>query len=265
MNQKVQHPKIKLTFLGTGTSQGVPVIGCECDTCLSGDRKDNRLRTSVLIQIDQVNLLIDAGPDLRQQMLRQKVHHLNGILITHEHNDHTIGLDDIRPFNFMQGTDIPIYGLPRVLDGIKSRFSYVFSENPYPGSPRMMCVPVEPGQLFSPDQSIEVCALSILHGTLPILGFKIGRLAYITDASEIPEDTMRQLHDVDTLVVNCLRYRKHPSHFNFDDALSFIRQISPRKAYLTHLSHEMGLYEDIMEKLPPDIKPAFDGLSIECP
>lgn len=253
---------LTLTFLGTGTSQGVPVIGCECDTCLSHNRKDKRLRTSVLVEAAGINILIDAGPDLRQQMLAHRVKHLSAILLTHEHNDHTIGLDDIRPFNFMQGTDIPVYTLPRVISEIKAKFSYVFTDKPYPGSPRMTCCPVEGGQPFAISQDVWITPLHIMHGSLPILGYRIGSIAYITDASAVPADTLAALTGVDTLILNCLRYRPHHSHMNFDEAVALALKVGARQTFLTHMSHEMGLFEDIAEKLPATVFPAYDGLVI---
>lgn len=256
-------PGLKVTFLGTGTSQGVPVIGCECDTCLSENPKDNRLRSSVLVEVNGVNILIDAGPDLRQQMLRQKVRHLSAILLTHEHNDHTVGLDDIRPFNFMQGGDMPLFALQRVINDIKIKFGYVFADNPYPGSPRMICHNILPGETFPIENYCEVEALHVMHGNLPILGFRFGQFAYITDASALDESTILQLKDVDTLVLNALRYRKHNTHFNFEEALQTAVSIGARQTYFTHLSHEMGYYDDIVEKLPPAILPGYDGLTLK--
>jgi phosphoribosyl 1,2-cyclic phosphate phosphodiesterase len=253
---------MSVTFLGTGTSQGVPVIGCECDTCLSQNAKDKRLRSSVLVQVNGTNVLIDAGPDLRQQMLRQNVRHLAAILLTHEHNDHTIGLDDIRPFNFMQGGDMPLYALQRVIDDIKVKFAYVFAENPYPGSPRMVCHSIKEGDIFPVQELFYVEAIHVLHGNLPILGFRFGQFAYITDASTLDVSTINQLKGVDTLVLNALRYRKHNTHFNFDEAVSVAALIGARQTYFTHLSHEMGYYDDLLEKLPPSILPAYDGLKI---
>jgi phosphoribosyl 1,2-cyclic phosphate phosphodiesterase len=253
---------MSVTFLGTGTSQGVPVIGCECDICLSQNVKDKRLRSSVLVQVNGTNVLIDAGPDLRQQMLRQNVRHLAAILLTHEHNDHTIGLDDIRPFNFMQGGDMPLYALQRVIDDIKVKFAYVFAENPYPGSPRMVCHSIKAGDIFPVQPLFHVEAIQVLHGNLPILGFRFGQFAYITDASTLDVSTINQLKGVDTLVLNALRYRKHNTHFNFDEAVSVAGLIGARQTYFTHLSHEMGYYDDLLEKLPPSILPAYDGLKI---
>ena len=223
---KINSFPLKITFLGTGTSQGVPVIGCTCNTCISVDSRDKRLRSSVLITIDNHNILIDAGPDLRQQMLVNHVNHLDAILITHEHNDHVIGMDDIRPFNFRQRVDMPIFSLERVLDEIRMKFSYIFHSNPYPG-------------------------------------FRIKNFAYITDASFISDQSFQSLYGLDVLVLNALQYRKHYSHFNYDEAIEVAEKIGAEKTYFTHMSHEMGLYVDMINKLPQNIFPAYDGLIVE--
>lgn len=251
---------MKVTFLGTGTSQGIPVIGCDCEVCRSAHPRDKRLRCSVLINFDDVNVVIDVGPDFRQQMLREEVKHLDAVLITHEHNDHVVGMDDIRPFNFRQRLDMPVYALERVLQEIRAKFFYIFDANPYPGSPRVVCHPVVAGRPFQVRGNLEVLPLEIMHGNLPILGFRLGKFAYVTDASAISPESLRYLQGLDILVLNALQYRKHYSHFTFDEAAEAAAEIGARQTYFTHMSHEMGLHADMESGWPTGILPAFDGL-----
>lgn len=251
---------MKITFLGTGTSQGVPVIGCGCPVCTSSDARDKRLRSSVLVNIDNHNILIDVGPDFRQQMLTHQIKHLNTILITHEHNDHIIGMDDIRPFNFRQGGDMPVYALERVLGEIRLKFCYIFEEHPYPGAPRVTCYPVIPGDNFELFNEVQVRPIDVLHGTLPILGFRIENFAYITDASWLSNETIGDLEGLDVLVLNALQFRKHYSHFNYEQAVDYAFRIKAKTTYFTHMSHEMGLHEDMEVNAPTSIFPAYDGL-----
>jgi phosphoribosyl 1,2-cyclic phosphate phosphodiesterase len=254
---------LKITFLGTGTSQGVPVIGCECDTCLSDDPRDKRLRSSVFIETHGLNVLIDTGPDLRQQMLTSKIKRLDAILFTHEHNDHTIGLDDIRPFNFLQKSDIPVYGLKRVLEEIKGKFAYIFDVNPYPGAPRIVCHDIVENHEFALRSGFNIMPVGIMHGTLPILGYRIGKFAYITDASYISPSSIDLLSGIDVLVINALQYRKHYSHFTYDESVYVAGLIGAPVTYLTHMSHEMGYCKDILSRVPQGIFPAYDGLVLD--
>ncbi len=251
-----------VTFLGTGTSQGVPVIGCDCGVCRSADVRDRRLRCSILLSFKDVNVVVDVGPDFRQQMLREEVKHLDAVLITHEHNDHVVGMDDIRPFNFRQRLDMPVYALDRVLREIKAKFFYIFDANPYPGSPRVVCHPIFPGQPFSLSKGIQIMPIEVIHGNLPILGFRVGNFAYITDASAIGPESTELLRGLDILVLNALQYRKHYSHFTFDEAVEVAAGIGASKTYFTHMSHEMGLHRDMESGWPQGILPAYDGLKL---
>jgi phosphoribosyl 1,2-cyclic phosphate phosphodiesterase len=253
---------VKITFLGTGTSQGVPVIACDCSTCLSSDLKDKRLRTSVMLETDETMLVIDAGPDFRQQMLREHVSKLDAIILTHEHKDHIAGLDDVRAFNYKSQDAIDIFCEERVQKVIKKEYSYVFSEYQYPGIPKMRLNPIaEHG--FSVGK-MEIIPVRVFHYRLPVYGFRVGNFAYITDANYIPEESKEKLFGVKYLVVNALRKEKHISHFSLREALDLIREISPKKAFITHISHQMGLHREVSKELPPEIMLAYDGLSFMC-
>lgn len=252
---------MKITFLGTGTSQGVPVIGCPCAVCNSQDPRDIRLRSSALITVGSKNILIDAGPDLRQQLLNNKITQVDAILMTHEHKDHTGGLDDVRPLNFMTQKVMQIYGLQRVLNVIRKDYDYAFKKNKYFGSPEFQLNIIKDEEFTIDDLLIE--PISIRHLTLPILGYKINNMAYITDASFIAPSEISKLKDIDLLVINALRHKEHYSHFNLTQALQVINEINPKRAYLTHISHEMGQYIDIAPTLPDHIFMAYDGLEVE--
>ena len=253
---------MKLTFLGTGTSQGIPVIGCDCTTCRSADARDKRLRTAAHIEMNGIQLVFDCGPDFRQQMLANSISHLDAILMTHEHNDHIIGLDDVRPLNFKQGIDMPIYGLSRTLGELKNRFAYAFETRPYPGAPRLKLKEIKPFQKFKVNK-LDVLPLDIRHGELLILGYRVGPVCYITDAKSVPDATLNEIINVPVLVINALRHRHHNTHFNLDEALEFIAQVRPERAYLTHLSHLFPPYKLLQQELPENVYVAHDRLTVE--
>ena len=253
---------MKITFLGTGTSQGVPVIACDCKTCQSEDGRDKRLRTSVLLETEGISVLIDAGPDFRQQMLREKICKLDAILLTHEHKDHISGLDDVRAFNYKSQDAIDIYSEERVLKALKKEYSYVFSEFQYPGIPRMRLNTIDDQSFLV--KNIPIIPVRVFHYRLPVYGFRVGNFAYITDANYIPEESKEKLFGVKYLVINALRKEKHISHFSLREAVDFIREISPKKAFITHISHQMGCYDNVSGELPQEITLAYDGLSFLC-
>lgn len=253
---------MKITFLGTGTSQGVPVIACSCETCLSDDSRDKRLRTSLLIEKDDTTLVIDAGPDFRQQMLRAGVKKLNAIILTHEHKDHISGMDDVRAFNYMSRDAIDIFAEERVQRAVRKEYSYVFAEYQYPGIPKMRLNPINE-EVFTIG-TLSILPLRVFHYRMPIYGFRLGNFAYITDANYVPEETKEKIIGVKYLVINALRKEKHLSHFSLREAIDLIRQISPRKAYITHISHQMGRFRDISADLPSGINLAEDELSFLC-
>jgi len=252
---------MKIEFLGTGTSQGVPVVACDCPVCLSKNEKDKRLRTAAFIEVDGLNLVIDAGPDFRQQMLRIGLRKLDAILLTHEHTDHLFGLDDIRAFNWTQGHSMDIYAEARVQESIRRVFNYVFTKERYPGIPQMNLHLIENKPFFA--GPVEVIPIRGYHHLLPVFGFRIGKLAYLTDMKTIEDAEKEKLQGVDVLVVNALRIEKHISHFNLEEALRLIDEVKPGRAYLTHISHLMGFHDDIRQQLPENVFMAYDGLRVD--
>ena len=251
---------LKVTFLGTGTSQGIPVIGSKHPVCLSSDPKDKRLRVSVMVEVDNLTIVIDCGPDFRQQMLSNNVDHLDGILFTHEHSDHTVGLDDIRPFFFKQG-DIPVFAHERVMKSLRQRFDYIFaSENKYPGAPSVQEHIIQ-NEAFKL-KNLTVVPVNVMHNRVQVYGFRIRDFAYITDAKTIEEEEVEKLKGVDVLVINALRKEPHHSHFNLEEALEFIQKVKPQRAYLTHISHVLGFHEEVQAELPKNVFLAYDNLKI---
>ncbi|WP_343747837.1 MBL fold metallo-hydrolase [Fluviicola sp.] len=250
-----------VTVLGSGTSQGIPVIACDCHVCTSPDPKDNRLRCSVLIEIGGRNLVIDAGPDFRQQMLRFKVKSLEAVLFTHEHKDHMAGLDDVRAFNFIDNRDMDIYCSTAVETALRREYHYAFSEEKYPGIPQLNLIHIE-NKPFRVSGDIPVTPVEVMHYFMPVFGFRIADFAYITDAKTVSSEEIAKLKGVKVLIVNALRKEPHISHFNLEEALDFIREVKPEKAYLTHISHLFGTHEEIEKELPPNVFAAYDGLKL---
>lgn len=253
---------MKITFLGTGTSQGVPVIACDCDTCCSDDPRDKRLRSSVLIETKTETILIDPGPDFRQQLLREKVRKLDGILITHEHIDHIAGLDDVRSFNFIFKRPMEIYCEERVELAIRRIYSYVFAEKKYPGIPSLNINRIKTSE-FSIGKT-KILPIRAMHLKLPVLAFRVNDFAYITDVNFIPEEAFEKLKGLKVLAINALRRKPHISHFNVDEALAAIERINPEKSYFTHISHMLERHEIAEPTLPDSVFLAFDGLCVSC-
>ncbi len=251
---------MKIIFLGTGTSQGVPVIGCTCEVCQSLDYRDKRLRTSVQVEISNQSFVIDTGPDFRQQMLRENVKRLDAVLFTHAHRDHTAGLDDVRAYNFMQGMDMPVYGAQSVLDQLRLEYAYAFAEKVYPGIPRLQLNAID-DQTFQIN-GIDITPLPVEHLHMSVLGFRIKDFSYITDANSIPEATLDRLKGTEVLVLNALQIEPHISHFNLKEALAMVEKIKPKKTYFTHISHRLGLHADVQKKLPANVFLAHDGFQV---
>lgn len=251
---------MEVIFLGTGTSQGIPIIGSDHPVCLSDDPKDKRLRVSVLVSWDEYHYVIDCGPDFRQQMLSNHISRIDGVIFTHEHADHTMGLDDIRPFFFRQG-DIPIYAHKRVLKALKTRFEYIFSsENKYPGAPSVIENEIVNESFLL--GNLNVTPIDTLHNRLQVFGFRFKDFAYLTDVKTVEEHEKSKLEGVKVLVVNALRIEPHHSHFNLEEALKFIEEIRPERAYLTHISHMLGFHAEVEKLLPDNVFIAYDNLKI---
>lgn len=252
---------MRLTFLGTGTSTGVPQVGCTCAVCRSADLRDRRLRCSALVDTDSGRcFLIDCGPDFRAQMLACDFKKLDAVFITHEHYDHVGGLDDLRPFSVFG--DVDVYAETDCADHLEARLPYCFAEHPYPGVPRINLRRIAPGRPVVACGE-EVVPLRVMHGRMPILGYRFGRTAYVTDMTALPSESLRALEGLDCLVVNALRQEPHPTHQSLGEALGLIARLSPKVAYLTHMSHGIGLHRDVEQGLPPGVHLAFDGLAVD--
>lgn len=253
---------MKVYFLGTGTSQGIPVIGSDHPVCLSSDARDKRLRVSVWIEWENGSFVIDCGPDFRQQMLTSKCPRIDGILFTHEHADHTAGLDDIRPFNFMQKGKIPLYAHHRVIENLKQRFAYIFEEeNRYPGAPSVSVTEIRNNRPF-PVSDKTCIPIEAWHGKLQVFGFRIDDFAYLTDVKTVPSEESDKLKGLKVLVINALRDEQHESHFTLQEAVDFINLVRPDKTYLTHISHILGFHEEVQKRLPENVFLAYDNLEI---
>jgi phosphoribosyl 1,2-cyclic phosphate phosphodiesterase len=248
-------------LLGTGTSQGVPVIGCTCMVCRSNDPRDHRLRTSLFLDLDGTSVVIDAGPDFRQQMLTHKIDKLDAVLITHEHNDHVAGLDDVRPFNFRQQCHMPIYATDYVMGQLVARYSYAFADNPYPGSPRMQLHKVDFDSPFRLG-GMEVLPIRVEHGGVPVMGYRFGDLVYVTDAKSIAPEELDKMRGARYLILNALRIHPHYSHLHLEEAIALATSLDVEQTWFTHISHDMGPYEQVSKMLPGGFQLGYDGLEI---
>lgn len=253
--------KAELTFLGTGTSQGVPMIGCGCEVCRSTDSKDKRLRASVLIRYEGTTILIDAGPDFRQQMLREGISHLDAILLTHNHKDHTGGLDDIRAFNYIEKKPTEIYCEKYVEESLRMEYSYAFAEKKYPGAPEWNVHNIDENPFKI--GNCNIIPIRGKHYKLPVLGFRFGNIAYCTDMNYIPEEEYEKLEGLDHFVINCVRYGKHISHFSLEEAVAVAQKVGASHSWLTHLSHQLPCYRQLLSELPDGILPTYDGLTLK--
>jgi phosphoribosyl 1,2-cyclic phosphate phosphodiesterase len=253
---------MKVTFLGTGTSQGVPIIACDCVVCSSLDKRDKRLRSSILVQYEDLNIVVDSGPDFREQMLQSGIKHLDGIVYTHAHRDHVSGLDDIRGFNFKMKKEIDLYCEKRVEAAIKHEFFYAFEEPKYPGVPEMKLhtIDINPFQI----KGFNIIPIQVYHHKLPVLGFRFRDFVYITDANQIPSTEMDKIKGCEVLVLNALRRDFHISHFTLEEALQIVEQVKPKAAYFTHISHQLGIHEQVENELPNHVHLAYDGLQVIC-
>jgi phosphoribosyl 1,2-cyclic phosphate phosphodiesterase len=252
---------VKVTFLGSGTSQGVPVIGCDCEVCVSLDYRDKRLRSSVHIEVAGKSFVIDTGPDFRQQMLREGIKRLDAVLFTHSHKDHIAGLDDVRAYNYIQMKSMPVYGTTALHDHLKTEFYYAFSNERYPGIPQLNLIEITEHSFDV--EGVTITPLPVIHLKMPVLGFRIGNFSYITDANFIPEETFEKLKGTEVLVLNALQKEKHVSHFNLDEAIAIAKKINSHRTYFTHISHKLGTHKKVEKEFPESIALGFDGLTIE--
>lgn len=252
--------KLKITFLGTGTSQGVPVIACKCAVCTSKDARDTRTRTSILVETERTRIVIDTGPDFRQHCLREKLNRLDAVLFTHEHKDHIAGLDEVRAFNFINKMVMPVYATAQVYKALQREFAYIFSDEKYPGIPQ-----IEVREFSNDDFTIgdmNIIPINVKHYRMDVKAFRVNDFAYVTDANLIDENERKKLQGLDVLVLNALRREPHISHFTFEEAIQVVKELKPKKAYFTHISHQLGLHEMVNKELPENIELAFDGLQL---
>lgn len=255
---------MQITFLGTGTSQGVPVIGCTCAVCRSLDYRDKRLRVSVQLQVAGRSIIIDSGPDFRQQVLRAQIDHLDAVVFTHEHKDHTGGLDDIRAYNFRQQQDMPIHAEPRVLAQLQQEYAYIFAAHKYPGVPQVALHPITDERAVFEVAGVPFQPIRALHYKLPVLGYRVGNFSYITDANYLSPESLDLMRGSEIIVLNALRHEEHISHFTLQQAVAILEDLAPARGYLTHISHQLGRHRDVEATLPDNIRLAYDGLVVGC-
>lgn len=257
----VNCPPLKITFLGTGTSSGVPMIGCDCDVCCSADKKDNRLRSSILVQSASTTLVVDTGPDFRYQMLRQNVKHLDAVVFTHPHKDHLAGLDDVRAYNFFTKKHIDVYADSLTEEAVRRDFYYAFTDTKYPGLPELNLITISDEPFVVGD--IPIIPVQVWHLKMPVLGFKFGNFTYITDANRIEDSEKDKIRNSEVLVLNALRKQKHISHFTLDEAIEMAVELNAGTAYFTHISHQMGKHSEVEAVLPENVHLAYDGLVLQ--
>lgn len=259
----MSYPDLQITFLGTGTSGGVPMIGCDCVVCSSENEKDKRFRSSILVQSQRTTLVVDTTPDFRSQMLRENVKKLDAVIFTHPHKDHIAGLDDIKAFNFFQKKPVEVYANSLTQEALRREYYYIFSEKKYPGIPDIILHTIEDAPFKVGD--IVIVPILVHHLKMPVLGFRFGNFTYITDANRIDDAEKQKIIGSEILVVNALRKKEHISHFKLQEAINLVKELKIPKAYLTHISHQMGLHEEVNKELPPNIQLAYDGLKIKVP
>jgi len=250
---------VRITFLGTGTSMGIPLVACPCAVCASADERDKRLRASVMIETNGKTFVIDTGPDFRQQMLREKVRSVDAVIFTHEHKDHLAGLDEVRAFNFINGRKMDVYATPRVQDAIRREYRYIFENSDYPGIPQIELHTIHPGVPFLVE-GVEFIPVEVLHHELPVLGFRVGKFTYITDANFINDEEKEKVKGSEVVVLNALRREPHISHFTLEQAIAIMQELKPARGYFTHISHQMGFHAEVDRELPGNIRLAYDGL-----